>query len=199
LDTIAPFSITVCGIEELDGHCAAGVSHVLSILDPGWPVPPAFGAYGEHARLELRFNDIIEERPGELSPQPEHVDALLAFGRDLAAAPRPDAHLLVHCHAGISRSTASMLLILAQALPDRPAADLVHEILHIRAKAWPNIRLVEMGDAKLGRGGTLVAAAPLAYRHQLERRPDLTELMTKAGRGREVAMAGAVAAAANAP
>ena len=31
-----PFAITVCGIEELYGHCATGVSHVLSLLDPGW-------------------------------------------------------------------------------------------------------------------------------------------------------------------
>jgi len=40
---IAPFGITICGIEELTEHCVADVSHVLSILDPAWPVPEAFG------------------------------------------------------------------------------------------------------------------------------------------------------------
>ncbi len=190
MDTIAPFRITVCGIEELKGHCATGVSHVLSILDPGWPVPPAFGAFREHERLELRFKDVIEEIPGEEPPQPEHVAALLAFGRDLMAEPRADAHLLVHCHAGISRSTASMMLMLAQALPDRPAAEIVEEVLRIRSKAWPNLRVLEIGDAMLGRGGTLVAAVPKSYRRQLARRPELAAMMTEAGRGREVAMAG---------
>lgn len=189
MDTIAPFQITVCGIEELEGHCETGVSHVLSILDPGWPVPPAFGAFGEHERLELRFNDVIEETPDREPPQPEHVEALLAFGRDLMAEPRRGAHLLVHCHAGISRSTASMTLMLAQALPDRPASEIVEEVMRIRSKAWPNLRIIEIGDAMLGRGGTLVAAVPEAYRRQLARRPDLAEMMTEAGRGREVAAA----------
>lgn len=185
-----PFRITVCGIEELGGHCAAGVSHVLSILDPGWPVPSAFGAYGEHERLELRFHDVIEETPEVSPPRPEHVEALLAFGRDLEAEPRADAHLLVHCHAGISRSTAAMALILAQVLPEYSASEVIEAVLAIRPQAWPNLRLVEMGDAALGRGGSLVAAAATAYRRQLARRPDLAEIMGRAGRGRELAAAG---------
>ena len=188
VETIAPFKITVCGIEELEGHCATGVSHVLSILDPGWPVPEAFGAFGEHERLELRFHDVIEAAPDVQPPREEHVEALLAFGRDLMAEPREDAHLLVHCHAGISRSTASMVLILAQAMPDRPAAEIVAEVLRIREKAWPNLRIIQLGDILLNRRGALVAAVPDAYREQLARRPGLAELMTKAGRGREVAL-----------
>lgn len=111
-DAPRPFGITVCGIEELAGHGAAGASHVLSILDPDHPVPEAFGGFGEHEKLELRFHDIIDETPGLLAPQPGHVEAILALGRDLLAEPARPAHLLVHCHAGISRSTASMVLIL---------------------------------------------------------------------------------------
>ena len=66
MNPFAPFRITVCGIEELSGHCDANVSHVLSILDPEWPVPEAFGAFGEHARLELRFHDIIDEHNADV-------------------------------------------------------------------------------------------------------------------------------------
>ena len=186
METIAPFKISVCGIEELTGHRETGVSHVLSILDPEWPVPEAFGAFGEHERLELRFHDVIEEAPGRAVPREEHVAALLRFGRDLAAEPPPSAHLLVHCHAGISRSTAAMALVLAQALPHLPAERIMAELLRIRAKAWPNLRLVEMGDAALGRGGELVAAAREVYRLQLDARPQLAEFMEAAGRGREV-------------
>ena len=60
MDSFPPFKFSVCGIEELNRHCEAGVSHVLSILDPGWPVPEVFGVFGEHAKLELRFHDVIE-------------------------------------------------------------------------------------------------------------------------------------------
>jgi hypothetical protein len=63
---------------------------------------------------------------------------------------------------------------------------MVHEI---REKAWPNLRLIELGDALLGRGGTLVAATHALHRLQLERRPHLAEFMELGGRGREVALA----------
>src|SRR3546814_4806738 len=145
-----PFGITVCGIEELGGFCEAGVSHVLSILDPDFPPPPAFGAYGEHERLELRFHDIIDERQGMILPQPADVELLLGFGRDLMREPPARGHLLVHCHAGISRSTAAMVLILAQARPDRPAAEAMAEIRRIRPQAWPTLRNAEIG-AEIGR------------------------------------------------
>ena len=111
----APFTITVCGLEELAGHANRQVSHVLSILDPQQPEPEAFGAYGEHARLELKFHDIIEETPGFLAPQAEHIAQILEFGRDLLRDPENLRHLLVHCHANMSRSTACMALLLAQA------------------------------------------------------------------------------------
>jgi predicted protein tyrosine phosphatase len=189
MDTIAPFRITVCGIEELDAHGAAGVSHVLSILDPDWPVPEAFGSFGEHEKLELRFHDVIEESPGQIPPGEQHVSALLGFGRDLLAEQPGAAHLLVHCHAGVSRSTAAMALILAQALPRRSGAEILGEVLRIRGKAWPNLRILEMGDAMLGRGGALVAAAATIYRHQLGKRPFLAEDFNRAGRGREIAAA----------
>ncbi|WP_428375901.1 tyrosine phosphatase family protein [Lichenicoccus sp.] len=182
----APFGITVCGIEELCEHGGLGASHVLSILDPGHPVPEAFGTYGEHARLELRFHDIIEPTEGEVCPEPAHVEAILAFGRSLQDEAPGAARLLVHCHAGISRSTACLVLILAQAMPEASAAEIVRMVHGIREKAWPNLRLIELGDAMLQRSGTLVSATHALHRLQLERRPHIAEYMEKGGRGREV-------------
>jgi predicted protein tyrosine phosphatase len=186
MDTIAPFRITICGLDELAGHSENGASHVLSILDPDHPVPEAFGRFGEHRKLELRFHDVIEEDRGMDPPRADDVALLLAFGRDLLHEPPRDAHLLVHCHAGISRSTASMALILVQALPGLSGRDIMQEVLRIRPKAWPNLRMIEMGDAALRRGGEIVAAAVEVYRRQLEIRPHLAEFMTLGGRGREV-------------
>lgn len=181
-----PFRMTVCGLDELPGHCAAGVTHVLSILDPEMPAP---SAPGDCQRLELRFHDVIEPSPYMHPPSPEHIRGILGFGRDLLAAPLADAHLVVHCHAGVSRSTAAMLLILAQAEPGLPAAELAAELLRIRAKAWPNLRIVEFGDQMLGRGGKLIEAAAVIYRCQLEQRQYLADVMIGHGRGREIAAA----------
>ena len=129
---LVPFQVTVCGIDELGSHCEAGVTHVLSILDPGWPEPEAFGIFDPHRRLELRFHDVIETEPGCVAPESLDVEQLLSFGRDLTEA--KGAHLLVHCHAGLSRSTAAATLIVAQARPDRPAEEALQTVLSRRPR-----------------------------------------------------------------
>jgi predicted protein tyrosine phosphatase len=181
-----PFIITVCGLEELAGHAERQVSHVLSILDPDQPEPEAFGAYGEHARLELKFHDVIQETPGYKAPQPEQVAQILAFGRDLLRDPQSSRHLLVHCHAGISRSTASMTLLLAQAQPQLGASEILAQVVHIRSKAWPNLRILEMGEQQLNRAGEFSGAVGPVYRTQLERRPEIKDYFLNAGRRREI-------------
>ena len=184
MQSIAPFAISVCGIEELTGHCETGVSHCCRSSTPTIPNPRPSAASAS-TPLELRFHDIIEETPGHVATA-DHAAAILGFGRDLRAEPAAAARLLVHCHAGISRSTAGMALVLAQARPDATAEQILQGILGIRDKAWPNLRLLELGDAMLGRGGTLPAAAAALYCHQLRIRPHLVEIMRKAGRGRKV-------------
>lgn len=184
-----PFQITICGIEELVCHTQGQVSHVLSILDPDHAEPEAFGAYGEHAKLELRFHDVIEDRPGVEAPQPHHIEEVLAFGRDILRDPEALRHLLVHCHMGISRSTASMALLLAQAQPDMEARDILRQILEIRQKAWPNLRILTFGEEQLGRKGEFTEAAGEIYSIQLERKPEIREFFIEAGRGREVELA----------
>jgi len=185
---LPPFRVTICGIDELGLHCETGVTHVLSLLDPGWPEPEAFGIFNPHRRLELRFHDVIDANPGCIPPQRPDVEQLLSFGRDLANAKA--GHLLVHCHAGVSRSTAAATLIVAQARPDRPAEEALQTVVRRRPRAWPNLRILELGDALLGRRGEIVGAARAHYRRVLEREPWMIEQMIDGGRGREVAEAG---------
>jgi predicted protein tyrosine phosphatase len=175
-------ALTVCGLDELDGHRARGVTHVLSILDPGWPEPAAFQAFDPHFRATFRFHDAIEPAPGVVLPQKEEVEAILAFGRDAGDV----SHLLIHCHAGISRSTAAMLMILAQAHPHESEDAAVDRLLAIRPQAWPNSRLIAFADELLGRGGRLTAAVSRIYAKRLESQPEFAELMRRGNRGREV-------------
>jgi predicted protein tyrosine phosphatase len=122
-----------------------------------------------------------------VAPQAAHIEQILAFGRDIARASGGAPHLLVHCHAGVSRSSASMALLVAQALPDQPGDVIFAEILRIRPQIWPNLRIVELGDHALGRGGDLIAAAHGIYRAQLLDKPYLADAFTSGGRAREVA------------
>jgi predicted protein tyrosine phosphatase len=179
--TPATFRVTICGIAELGEHCEVGVTHVLSILDPDWPDPSAFDAFAPHRRLALRFHDIIERLADRLPPSRRDVEELLAFGRELDTG-----HLLVHCHAGVSRSTAAAALILAQAFPDRPATDVFDAVVRLRPRAWPNLRILEFGDELLGRNGEVIAAAAQVYRRVIDRDPLWQDAMVDSGRGREV-------------
>lgn len=173
---------TICGIPELRSHSAGRVSHVLSLLDPGATSPQAFEAYGDHDRLTLEFHDVIEPRDGFVAPSERHVDDILAFGRAIG----PQGHLLVHCHYGVSRSTAAMTMLLAQAHPDLPEDDVLTRIHEIRPLAWPNARMTEMADAALGRNGRLTAATRRLHARQLATQDNAAALFRAHGRGREV-------------
>jgi predicted protein tyrosine phosphatase len=174
----------VCGLGELGQHRDGGYTHRLSILDPDWPDPAEFELYPPHEALTLRFHDIIDPRPGMELPRREHVDALLAFGRD--AGP-----MLIHCHMGISRSTAAAVALLLQAHPEADEETVLARLAEIRPAAWPNSLMLDYADAALGRGGRLVAALPRFYARQLAANPHWADPLRAGGRGREVALAAA--------
>jgi len=179
--------ITICGIDELGGHADAKVTHVLSILDPATPAPSVFERYGEHARLELRFHDVIEvDLAGYDPPQPHHIASLLDFGRAMTASAVERPHLLVHCHMGISRSTAAATLVMASTMPERSPQDIMAEIARIRSKAWPNLRMIEIGDSMLGRAGALIRAVRARHRELAASLPQVATFMRDSGRGREL-------------
>lgn len=178
--------LTVCGLDELEAHRAGRATHVLSILDPGYPEPAAFAAYDPHHRLTLRFHDIIGPWPGWEAPERAHVEQLVAFGAELDAAGGGLRHLLVHCHAGISRSTAALATLLARhtKLGDEPA--IFARIREIRPIAWPNSRMIGFADELLERGGRLNAALRDHYRLQAPARPEFMAELRRNGRGAEI-------------
>ena len=179
--------LTICGIAELGEHSAAGVTHVLSLLGPTSPDPPEFAAFAPHRRLILRFHDVIEPRSDQNAPTREDVERLLVFGREVSET--ADAPLLVHCRAGVSRSTAAAALILMQANPAWPASAALDAVAASRPRAWPNLLILEFGDALLGRNGEIAAAAGAIYRRVLARDPEFVDQMIDAGRDREVSAA----------
>ncbi|MCG8510903.1 MAG: protein-tyrosine-phosphatase [Rhodospirillales bacterium] len=184
-------ALTICGIHELPSQQTRGVTHVLSLLDPDWPTIEAFQRYDEHHRETLCFHDVIDPAEGKLPPTPALVEEILRFGAGLEAsrADRKEGHLLVHCHMGVSRSTAAMLALLAQAFPRASEDRLFEHLRQIRPQAWPNSLMIEYADDLLGRGGRLMTALCEHYGHQLKRDPGFRDWMTQLGRGREVEMA----------
>ena len=131
----------------------SGARDMVTLINMGTPVErPAEIAEARH--LFLGFNDIIEPADGMTPPGAEHVHSLIAFGRNWDR----QAPLLVHCYAGISRSTAGAYIT---ALAFNPALDevwLAQTLRRNAPSATPNSRLVALGDDILGRTGRLVDA-----------------------------------------
>jgi predicted protein tyrosine phosphatase len=164
--------LVICGVDQLDDYCTADISHIVSILDPGCAEPDIFRLFAQHERLDLRFHDIIDEHTGMVAPNRNDVERLLEFGRSMLGS-RSSGRLLVHCQAGLSRSTAAAVLLLAQAQPDRPPETAVIDMLELKPRAWPNLKMIELGDDSLGCEGRLVRAVRRHYADMVERFPML--------------------------
>ena len=108
---------------------------------------------GRH--LLLHMNDIAFKGTGNLvAPDERHVREIIAF----AGAWKQEAPLLVHCWMGVSRPPAAALIAALAVAPDQAEDGLVRRLRAASRYATPNARIVEIGDALLGRGGRLVDA-----------------------------------------
>jgi predicted protein tyrosine phosphatase len=185
---IAITRLTICGIDELPTHRSRGVTHVLSVLDPEREDPPIFGNYAPHERTILRFHDVIEDKEGRPAPTKADVEAILAYGESLIESrlDRRDGHLLVHCHMGVSRSTAAMIALMAQCEPDRDEDSIFTTIREMRPIAWPNSVMIAYADELLGREGRLTSALQRHYALQLKRDAMFERWMTELERVSEI-------------
>jgi predicted protein tyrosine phosphatase len=66
--------------------------------------------------------------------------------------------LVIHCFAGISRSTASAFTIACALNPNRDEVTIARQIRAASPSAYPNRRIVTLADQVLTRNGRMVAA-----------------------------------------
>ncbi len=186
------FAVTICGLQELPIHRDAGFDHILSLIDPQQPDPAdVFAAYAPHHRLLLRFHDSVlqhadQAMPDTVLPDLSIVQAILEFGQRLAA--QNARRVLVHCHAGVSRSTAAAAILLAQHRPGLEV-EAFAQVRAVRPRSWPNSRLITMADAALAREGRLIAAMREHHAIVSKADDDLVQLIRTVGRGHEIAPA----------
>ncbi|MCC7348469.1 MAG: tyrosine protein phosphatase, partial [Variibacter sp.] len=146
--------IHVCSLARLHATVEeTGARHVVTLInDQTRVVRPETVAAEDH--LFLGMHDIAEELEGFRAPGSAHVEELLGFVRRW---PRR-APLVVHCWAGISRSTAGAFIAACALNPERDETIIARAIREASPTASPNPRLVALADRLLARDGRMVAA-----------------------------------------
>jgi predicted protein tyrosine phosphatase len=146
--------LVVCPLSKLqDTATATGAGRMLTVINAGTPVTRPV-EIAEENHLFLGFNDIAVAMEGMTLPGEEHVRAILDFARDWDR----EAPMIVHCFAGISRSTASAYMIALALNPDLDERELAFDLRWRAPSATPNAKLIEIADAVLGREGRMVDA-----------------------------------------
>lgn len=144
----------VCSLQRLKGTVyETRASHVVSLLGRETHVscPPGVSRANH---LWLKMHDITTPLDGHVVPGENHVAELVDFARRWDRA----APMVIHCFAGISRSTASAFIVACALDPQRDEHDIARAIRDSSATASPNTRLVALADALLAREGRMVAA-----------------------------------------
>ena len=146
--------IHVCSLARLHETVAdCGARHVVSLLDDAVHVERPRNVAPEN-HLRLRVHDISVPLDGYVLAEQEHVADLLDFVRGWDRR----APLVVHCYAGISRSTASAFASACALAPHRDEASIAQALRRASPTATPNIRIVALADRLLGRDGRMIAA-----------------------------------------
>jgi predicted protein tyrosine phosphatase len=146
--------IHVCGLRSVPNTAEAiGAKHLVSAIEASsFPATPE--GIADDCHLKLNMDDITEVQPSMTLPSERHVLELLDFVADWDQ----NSPLLIHCFAGMSRSTACAFIALCTLNPKVDESRIAMAMRRLSVTATPNRRLVALADDVLGRDGRMIAA-----------------------------------------
>jgi predicted protein tyrosine phosphatase len=144
----------VCSLADLPSTVhATGARYVLTLMaNVDKAERPA--SVPEPNHLKIWMDDITEATDGFVAPSTAHVAQVLDFVRRWSR----DAPMVIHCYAGISRSTASAFAAACMLNPHRDEMAIARQIRQASPSALPNRLIVSLADAALGRDGRMIRA-----------------------------------------
>jgi predicted protein tyrosine phosphatase len=128
-------------------------SHLVTLLSPEHMIDTPDGIPSDR-HLRLAFNDVADEWESDTPPAAHHIEKLIGFGRDWDA----EHPMLVHCWAGISRSTAAAYILLCDRLGPGSEAEIAAALRARAPHACPNSLMIRLADDMLNRDGRMVEA-----------------------------------------
>ena len=147
-------TLIICGLSEVPRLVAERrPSHLVTLLDPASMIDTPAGIEARR-HLRLAVNDIAAPSEGLIAPDAVLVESLLAFGADWDER----APMLIHCWAGVSRSTASAFVQACERSPEADKRAIARAMRGAAPHAYPNRRIVALADDLMGRRGRMVDA-----------------------------------------
>jgi predicted protein tyrosine phosphatase len=129
-------------------------ARIVSLLDPEMSFPDT-GPNFVDRHLRVSVHDINEHQEGWICPAEGHIESLLKFvGEWDERGP-----MLIHCYAGISRSTATAYITACMHNPEIPEVTIAQALRAASPTATPNRRLVLLADLAMNRKGRMLHAA----------------------------------------
>jgi predicted protein tyrosine phosphatase len=151
--------IHICSLAKVDSLAAEiKPSHILSLLGGISPFPNTPKGIDPKNHLKVTVSDIAEPQDGMIHPGENHVRDVIAFGERWGRENGGTRPILVHCFAGISRSTASALTIACTVRPQTREEVFTTALRTASESAQPNALMIEIADEILGRQRRLIAA-----------------------------------------
>jgi predicted protein tyrosine phosphatase len=146
--------IHVCSLTKIaDTVRETGARSMVTLINPMFPVERP-GEIEAERHLHISVSDIIEHLDGHVAPDVAHVQTLLDFVRAWDRA-HP---LLIHCYAGVSRSTAAAYVTACALRRDYCEFETAQKLRALSPTATPNARIIAIADDILGRGGRMITA-----------------------------------------
>jgi predicted protein tyrosine phosphatase len=141
---------------------------IISLLSP-YDTFPVFAGYGADRHLQVPIHDIAQDAGDWRAPGLSDAETIIRFAEGWDRS----APMLVHCWAGISRSSASAFIAACLHNPDTDEGEIAAAIRAASPTASPNVRLVAHADALLGRNGRMSSAVAAIGRGKIaeEARP----------------------------
>ena len=154
-------NITVEGIDELENLEGAGFTRIISICEAELKAERGCESmlrqlFPGAAFHFAYFDDVEFAREG--GPDRNNIYRILLFSQAFT----PSDKILIHCRAGISRSTAIACAILCQHSPVGEELQVVNQVRTLRSLMKPNFYIIKLADEILQRQGKLVAAVAKA-------------------------------------
>ena len=147
-------SIHVCPLSQIPATVrASGARSMVTLISAGTEVPRP-REIDEARHLYVAMSDIVLAMDGEILPADSHVAGLVEFVRRWDRS----APLVIHCYAGVSRSTAAAFITACVLDETRSEMAIAREIRERSPTATPNVLMVQIADRLLGRKGRMIDA-----------------------------------------